>query len=436
MIGLLILSTLSFSSVLADASLCASFSDPVARGACERLSSSLTDGVASGLSLAKRQALAPGLSPVTIDPPGSEVLNSCAEVRAQNPAATDGTYGLTSNNIQTYCSGMASGNPKEYLSLSGDNYAEAVAYKNGVLSRMRTTYTKVLFNPRALVISIGGADNGRFASTTVDPASPGLPLVLPNNGVAAFNVSFASAIDCVDDDVSAVAKIDLRGSGLSLVNNFVSVGQMVVPDIDLDDCFDQQCATLTVKGNCGAVHPAPILTDGTKTLNPVNGRGVFQLPLTIRQTPAPTAAPTPTPTSTTTASTTTTTATTTTTTTTTAPSSTSTAATTSSTTASTTSGTTTSTTTTGTTTSTTTTPSPSTTTAPPPSPTIIPGYCEDEDAVGACCAHDLSDESTSCFVISCRFCRETMGSGVELLFAGQGSVCDDIANNATCALKQ
>ena len=51
-------------------------------------------------------------------PDSSHAAATCAEVRAQNPAAQDGTYALTlgSQQVALYCHGMAS-TPREYLTL-------------------------------------------------------------------------------------------------------------------------------------------------------------------------------------------------------------------------------------------------------------------------------------------------------------------------------
>ncbi|HEX7836947.1 MAG TPA: GON domain-containing protein [Kofleriaceae bacterium] len=185
--------------------------------------------------------------------PGSFVCyapQTCADIKSHVPGSADGTYkmylgGNTSKPWQGFCAGMA-GTPKEYLSLTGTNVAQYTQGGKSPGTDVKTTYTKVHFDPATLKIDIS---DRTFATST------GM-LNHAGSGTMVTSMPYGVAMDCVSpNSKTGVAQIDLTGTSFALVvtNAFAEGGVQVASGIQL--AAGNQRATLNGGGNCGWFGP-------------------------------------------------------------------------------------------------------------------------------------------------------------------------------------
>lgn len=150
-------------------------------------------------------------SPTTAQAQGPQ---TCADVLAGNPEATDGTYTLDVGGNPTmpwtaYCLGMQStdgGAPLEYLPLvTGSNYSELP--QGGLAegsSAVFTTYTKLRIDPIALVIHGGDQTFSSSNGTLIDDT----------DSVTVTSMPYGVAMTCGTSE--GIASIDLTSTGFAI----------------------------------------------------------------------------------------------------------------------------------------------------------------------------------------------------------------------------
>lgn len=199
-----------------------------------------------------------GCAAECMNTPGSVVCYApatCADVKAHVPAAADGAYTLyltadASKPWKAFCAAMAT-TPREYLSLTGANSAQYTQGGSSSGTDVKTTYTKVRFDPATLKIDI--ADR-TFAT------SQGM-LDHSNSGTMVTSMPFGVAMDCHGNNSSAgVALIDLTATSFALTgaNQFAVGGNK--PGTSVQLASSNQRATINGGGNCGWTAPvgAPV----------------------------------------------------------------------------------------------------------------------------------------------------------------------------------
>jgi hypothetical protein len=221
----------------------------------KRLSLSLSKGPSLGLALTAAALL--------LLPGSSLAATTCAEVRAQNPAAQDGTYSLTlgSQQVALYCHDMA-GTPREYLTLpntgSTTNYSYYGRGSNTSPIGLTTGFTKVRLYPAMLRLQL---DDFTFS------ASQGWASFGANNYV--YHQPLASAGDCVGGwSQTGRSNIDLMGTPFDIVPGQFQLSGYI-PDGTVTP-IGSQAVNLTGGGICGGI-----------------GAPDNQLQLTLRSAPEP-----------------------------------------------------------------------------------------------------------------------------------------------------
>jgi hypothetical protein len=182
--------------------------------------------------------------------PGSFVCYapaSCADVKAHVPGAGDSTYTLylggdPGKSWKGFCAGM-SGTPHEYLSLMGMNFAQYTQGGKSHGTNVRTTYSKVRFDPAALKIDIS---DRTFATST------GM-LTHSNTTTQVTTMPYSVAMDCQgNNSANGLAMVDLAATSFALIGSgeFAQDGvQTGGGDVQLTS--GNQRATITGGGNCG-----------------------------------------------------------------------------------------------------------------------------------------------------------------------------------------
>jgi GON domain len=186
--------------------------------------------------------------------PGSVVCYApatCADVKAHVPAAADGPYMLyltadAGKPWPAFCAAMAT-TPLEYLSLTGANSSQYTAGGGSPGTSVKTTYTKVRFDPAAGKIDIS---DRRFAT------SQGM-LNHSGDNMMVTSMPFGVAMDCLgNNSTSGVALIDLSATKFALTGTsaFAEGGNMSKSIVQLTS--NNQRATINGGGNCGWAAPA------------------------------------------------------------------------------------------------------------------------------------------------------------------------------------
>jgi GON domain/Complement Clr-like EGF-like len=194
-----------------------------------------------------------GCSAACMNTPGSFVCyapSTCADVKAHVAGAADGPYTLylggdPGKPWTAHCAQMAT-TPVEYLSLTGVNTSQYTQGGASPGSDVRTTYSKVRFDPATLKVDIR---DRVFATSqgTLDHSGDGVPVT---------SMPYAVAMDCrADDSRTGRASIDLRATQFALTGaeEFAAGGKMPGSMIDLTD--GNQRATIAGGGFCGWVAP-------------------------------------------------------------------------------------------------------------------------------------------------------------------------------------
>jgi len=185
--------------------------------------------------------------------PGSVVCYApatCADVKSHVAAAADGPYTLyltadAGKPWTAFCAAMAT-TPLEYLSLTGANSAQYTSGGASPGTSVRTTYTKVRFDPATLNINIS---DRRFAM------SQGM-LNHSGDGTMVTSMPYGVAMDCQgNNSTSGVALIDLTATKFALTgaNEFAEGGNM--SNSSIQPTSNNQRATINGGGNCGWVAP-------------------------------------------------------------------------------------------------------------------------------------------------------------------------------------
>jgi hypothetical protein len=143
--------------------------------------------------------------------------------------------------------------PHEYLSLTGANFAQYTHSVSSPGTDVRTTYTKVRFDPATLKVDI--TDRTFATSTGV--------LNHAGSGMMVTSMPYAVAMDCAgNNSKSGVAQIDLGATAFDLApNQFFPGGAQ--PGSNLQG--GNKRATLNGGGGCGWFGPTDNL------FNPFNG---------------------------------------------------------------------------------------------------------------------------------------------------------------------
>lgn len=137
---------------------------------------------------------------------------TCTEIKAHMAGSTDGSYTLylggdPSKPWTGFCAGM-SATPREYLSLTATNSAQYAAGGASPGTDVKTTYSRIRFNPVTMKIDIS---DRRFAT------SQGR-LTHSNNGPTVTSMPYGVAMDCVaNNSATGVAIVDLTGTAFALI---------------------------------------------------------------------------------------------------------------------------------------------------------------------------------------------------------------------------
>jgi hypothetical protein len=182
---------------------------------------------------------------------------SCSDIKSHIADAPDGTYTLylggdAGKPWQAFCAGMA-GTPREYLSLTGANFAQYTHGGKSPGTDVRTTYTKVRFDPATQKVDI---TDRTFATST------GM-LNHTGSGTIVTSMPYGVAMDCVGNaSKSGVAQIDLGATAFDLApNQFFAGGALPGSNLQIGS----KRATLNGGGDCGWFGPTNNL------FNPING---------------------------------------------------------------------------------------------------------------------------------------------------------------------
>lgn len=194
-----------------------------------------------------------GCPAACMNTPGSfacYVPQTCGDIKSHVAGATDNTYTLyvggdAGKPWNAFCAGM-SGTPHEYLSLTGTNFAQYSAGGASPGTDVKTTYSKVRFDPANQKIDIS---DRTFAT------SAGM---LNHDGMAQVtSMPYGVAMDCVGNkSATGMAQIDLTGASFALTgpNEFARGGNMSGGSVQL--AANNRQATITGGGFCGWVAPA------------------------------------------------------------------------------------------------------------------------------------------------------------------------------------
>ena len=173
------------------------------------------------------------------------VPQTCADIKSHVPGATDNTYTLylggdAGKPWKAFCAGMAT-TPHEYLSLTGMNFAQ---YNSGGASPgtdVKTTYSKVRFDPATLKIDI----SDRTFATSMGRLNHA------NSGTMVTSMPYSVAMDCRgDNSATGMAQIDLTATAFALTgtNEFAQDGNNAGGNVAMPD---NQHATINGGGFCG-----------------------------------------------------------------------------------------------------------------------------------------------------------------------------------------
>lgn len=200
-----------------------------------------------------------GCAAACMNTPGNRVCytpTSCADIKSRVAGAADGTYTLylggdSRKPWQAHCAGMAN-IPHEYLSLTGMNFAQYTHGGNSPGMDVRTTFTKVRFDPATMKID---SSDRSFATSTGTLNHSG-------SGTMVTSMPYGVAMDCIGNNSTAgVAQIDLTGTSFTLSNGnvFIRGGNHAAGNVQPSS--DNRRATISGGGDCGWVGPMSIPTN-------------------------------------------------------------------------------------------------------------------------------------------------------------------------------
>ncbi len=200
-----------------------------------------------------------GCAAACMNTPGSFACytpTSCGDIKSHVSGAADGTYTLylgadPHKPWQAYCAGMASG-PHEYLSLVGMNFAQYTHGGNSPGMDVKTTFTKVRFDPATMKID---SSDRSFATSMGTLNHSG-------SGTMVTSMPYGVAMDCIGNNSNAgVAQIDLTGTSFALsnANTFIKAGNHAGGGVQTSP--DSRRATINGGGDCGRAGPLNIPTN-------------------------------------------------------------------------------------------------------------------------------------------------------------------------------
>jgi hypothetical protein len=180
---------------------------------------------------------------------------TCAEIKARFPAAVDESFKLyvgadPAKPWTAFCANMAT-TPREYLTLTGDNFGQYTSGGASPGTSVRTTFAKVRLDPATLAIEIS---DRKFAATT--------GALTHSNNTAVTAMPYAVAMDCRGMQSSAgSASIDLRNTPFVLgpASTFTRLGNQASSSLNLSS--GNQVAQLTGGGFCGWLAPTGTPSD-------------------------------------------------------------------------------------------------------------------------------------------------------------------------------
>lgn len=195
---------------------------------------------------------------------------SCADVKAADPSATDGSYQIVVSRVTltVYCADMATA-PLEYISLAqtgpGENFSQYTAGGASPGSDVATAYTKLRVDPTPV-----STDPLRFAVNIADQRFSSSTGSLQHAGsVAVTSMPYGVAMSCIaPDDAAGIANLDLTGTPFEVVNTFTVGGFASTGSTSAS----AQVVNLTGGGFCGWNAPAPLF-------NPFNTDAGYDLQL-------------------------------------------------------------------------------------------------------------------------------------------------------------
>jgi hypothetical protein len=212
-----------------------------------------------------------GCAAACTNTPGSRVCytpTSCVDIKSHISGAADGTYTLylgadTHKPWQAHCAGMAT-TPHEYLSLTGANFAQYTQGGRSLGMDVRTTFTKVRFDPATLKVDI----TDRSFSTSNGTLNHA------GSGTMVTSMPYGVAMDCAGNNrQTGVAQIDLSGTAFALTGNqFFKDGSNAGGSLQMPD---GRHATINGGGDCGWVGPTSNLFNPFN--NNVNPGTILQL---------------------------------------------------------------------------------------------------------------------------------------------------------------
>lgn len=194
---------------------------------------------------------------------------TCAELRSLDPVAQDGEHTLYIQNDPTkpwtaYCHDMVAA-PREYLTLSGENFSEYAVSSTGE-GPVQTQYRRIRVDPATLTVDIG---DQTFASSFGS---------LMHGTTRVTSMPFGVAMSC-RTDMYGKAAISLDRTPFALAEQFCQGGASAVGSVEFSP--DKRRARLLGKGYCGWTAPSPC------PFNPFNATGGYLLDLTYSPAPTP-----------------------------------------------------------------------------------------------------------------------------------------------------
>lgn len=185
--------------------------------------------------------------------------SSCHDLRSSFPFAPDGVYPLLVGNtvVTVFCYDMG-GTPREYIELAhtggNANFSQYTAGGASPGTNVRTSFTKVRFDPKTMTVDIGdltfATTTGRLqhSSLTRGPSSP-FVTAMP----------YATAMSCTTRP-DGVGNVNLQGTPFVVddtfqVRSFAGSGSATVSP-------DKQNVDLLVSGYCGWISAAPAIDPG------------------------------------------------------------------------------------------------------------------------------------------------------------------------------
>jgi hypothetical protein len=194
-----------------------------------------------------------------IDEPATPVVaESCLDLKTKDSSATDGIHSLVvgGRDIDIHCADMASGSPREYLPLHGENFSQYTASPSQG-STVRTDFDAVRIDLGSLTVDMGDL---RFTSSTGS---------LQHGSDTVTAMPYGVAMSCTGA-ADGAARIDLTGTPLAVFDGWVVAGSGAGGDAEASE--GGQVIDIVGGGYCGWNAPG-------SAYNPYNDNAGFDLQL-------------------------------------------------------------------------------------------------------------------------------------------------------------